>query len=218
MSEKFIIHDFQNEEYWLQGRMDGIGGSDAACIVGKSPYKSNIQLWEEKTGRRSPEDISDKPCVVFGKCAEDPIREIFKYDFPEYKVSHHDFRILQSKEYPFMQASLDGELVDQQGRRGILEIKTTNIMSSAQFSNWDEQIPENYYCQVLHYLIVTGWDFVVLKARLKMDWGGEIRATVKHYKIERTEVEDDLAMLLEVEKKFWKCVENDTAPHAVIDM
>ena len=97
-----------------------------------NPYKSNINLFEEKTGRRIPEDISGKACVIYGKYAEGPIRELFKLDYPEYVVEHHEFRILRSIQYPFMQASLDGELTDQDGRRGILEIKTTNILRHSE--------------------------------------------------------------------------------------
>lgn len=120
-----------------------------------NPYKTNIELFEEKIGRSMPEDISDKPCVIYGKKAEEHIRELFKLDYPEYQVEHHEFRILQSIPYPFMQASLDGELTDQDGRKGILEIKTTNILQSMQREKWQERIPDNYYLQVLHYLLVV---------------------------------------------------------------
>ena len=51
----------------------------------------------------------------------DLFRELFKLDYPEYKVEHHEFRILRSKEHPFMQASLDGELTDPEGRCGVLD-------------------------------------------------------------------------------------------------
>ena len=159
--EPYNIYDFPDEAAWLKGRMNGIGGSDASAIVGMNPYKSNIELFEEKTGRRIELDISDKPYVIYGKKAEEPIRELFKLDYPEYQVEHHEFRILQSKAYPFMQASLDGELTDQDGRKGILEIKTTNILQSMQREKWKDRIPDNYYIQVLHYLLVTGYDFIV---------------------------------------------------------
>ena len=132
MENPFEIFDFKDETDWLNGRMNGIGGSDASAVVGMNPYKSNIDLFEEKTGRRIPEDISGKACVIYGKYAEQPIRELFKIDYPEYEVEHHEFRILRSIQHPFMQASLDGELTDQDGRRGILEIKTTNILQSMQ--------------------------------------------------------------------------------------
>lgn len=184
--------------------------------MGKNPYKSNIDLFEEKTGRTVPEDISDKPYVIYGKKAEEYIRELFKLDYPEYEVEHHEFRILQSKKYPFMQASLDGELTDQNGRKGILEIKTTNILRSTQYEKWKKRIPDNYYTQVLHYLLVTGWQFVVLRAHLNTDWGGERQTAVRHYFIERSEVEEDLAMLLREEKKFWGFVESDRMPPRTI--
>ena len=216
MNRIFKIFDFPDEAAWLKGRMNGIGGSDASAVIGMNPYKSNTELFEEKTGIRVPEDISDKECVIYGKYAEAPIRELFKLDYPEYKVEHHEFRILQSIQYPFMQASLDGELTDQNGRRGILEIKTTNIQQSLQREKWKNRIPDNYYIQVLHYLLVTDYEFVVLCAHLRTNWGGERRTTVEHYFIERAEVQDDLDMLLREEKKFWECVESGRNPPRIL--
>lgn len=59
MSDIFTIHDFENEQQWLKGRMNGIGGSDASVTIGRNPYKSNVELYEEKIGKAVPEDISD---------------------------------------------------------------------------------------------------------------------------------------------------------------
>lgn len=212
MEEVYKIFDFKDEKEWLSGRMNGIGGSDASSIVGMNPYKSNIDLFEEKIGRRISEDISNKPCVVYGKCAEEHIRELFRLDYPEYQVEHHEFRILQSVKYPFMQASLDGELTDTEGRKGILEIKTTNILQSMQYEKWKDKIPDNYYLQVLHYLLVTRYDFVVLRAHLNSKWGQDVRTQVKHYFIERNDVQEDLDYLLKEEIKFWKYVESGRKP------
>lgn len=215
MSDIFTIHDFENEQQWLKGRMNGIGGSDASVTIGRNPYKSNVELYEEKIGKAVPEDISDKPCVIYGNKAEEPIRELFQADHPEYKVDYHEFRILQSKKYPFMQASLDGELTDQDGRKGILEIKTSSINQSMQYTKWKDQIPDNYYAQVLHYLLVTGWDFVVLRARLRCDWWDDV-ARERDYRIDRCNVEADLEYLLEAEMRFWKCVENRKMPGCIL--
>ena len=77
MNDIFKVYDFENEQQWLKGRMNGIGGSDASAVVGMNPYKSNIDLFEEKIGRVMPKDISDKPCVIYGKNAEEYIRELF---------------------------------------------------------------------------------------------------------------------------------------------
>ena len=71
MNDIFKAYDFENEQQWLKGRMNGIGGSDASAVVGMNPYKSNIDLFEEKIGRVIPKDISDKPCVIYGKKAEE---------------------------------------------------------------------------------------------------------------------------------------------------
>lgn len=115
-----------------------------------------------------------------------------------------------------MQASLDGELTDPEGRRGVLEIKTTNILRSMQYEKWKDCIPDNYYIQVLHYLLVTGWQFVVLRAHLNTEWDGEKRTTVKHYFIERADVEADLQMLQEEEQKFWRYVESGRKPPLIL--
>lgn len=212
MEKPFIIIENQNHDSWLKARTYGIGGSDASAIVGLNPYKTNIELFEEKIGRRIPEDISNRSYVKYGILAEEHIRALFALDYPEYKVSHYENRILRNKQFPFLQASLDGELEDETKRKGILEIKTTNILQSMQYEKWKDKIPDNYYIQVLHYLLVTGYDFVVLRAHLLSSWGNDKRTTVKHYFIERSEVREDLEMLLMEERKFWKYVESGRKP------
>lgn len=212
----YQIIENKDHAAWLKARTYGIGGSDASAIIGMNPYKSNIDLFEEKTGRRIPEDISDKPYVRYGTEAEPHIRALFSLDYPDYQVEYHENRILRSIRYPFLQASLDGELTDPDGRRGILEIKTTNILQSMQREKWNDRIPDNYYIQILHYLLVTGYEFVILRAHLNTDWGGEKRTTAKHYFIERTEVQDDLDMLLREEQKFWEYVESGRKPPLIL--
>ena len=39
MSDIFTIHDFENEQQWLKGRMNGIGGSDASVTIGRRPLR-----------------------------------------------------------------------------------------------------------------------------------------------------------------------------------
>lgn len=201
---------------WLQARKNHIGGSDASACVGVNPYKSNVELWEEKSGLRLPEDISEKEYVIYGTKAEDYLRGLFSLDFPEYQVFYEDNNMFLNSDYPWMHASLDGELVDQAGRKGILEIKTTNLMQSMQKEKWQDQIPDNYFCQVLHYLAVTGYEFAVLKAQLKSEWGGELRITTKHYFIERKDVEEDIKYLVDAEKRFWDCVESGRRPDLIL--
>ena len=207
---------FKNRDEWLEGRKGRIGGSDAACVVGMNPYKTNLELWEEKTGRRIPEDISEKPFVKYGHDAEEHLRALFALDFPEYKVTYHPDNMFLNDKFPFAHASLDGELEDENGRKGILEIKTTNILLSMQKEKWQDRIPNNYFCQVLHYLLVTEWDFVVLKAQLKSEFNGEIYLQTKHYKIERSEVLEDIAYLEQAERRFAECIREDRKPNLIL--
>lgn len=206
---------FKSKEEWLDARK-GIGGSDASAIIGRNPYKTNQDLWREKTGRTEPEDISDKPYVKYGNDAEPLIRGLFALDYPEYKVEYFDNNMIINDRLPFAHASLDGELTDPDGRKGILEIKTSNILQSMQRESWKDKIPDNYYVQVLHYLMVTEYDFVVLTAQLKTVFGGDLRKQTRHYFIEREDVLDDLAFLEKEEREFWQSVINDEEPGLIL--
>ena len=207
---------FNSREEWLQGRKNHIGGSDAAACVGLNPYKDNVQLWEEKVGLVLPEDISDKDYVQYGTEAEKYLRALFALDHPEYKVLYDPDNMFTNSKYPWMHASLDGELLDSTGRHGILEIKSTNILQSSQWEKWRDKIPDNYYCQVLHYLAVTEYDFVVLKAQLKSWYGEEMRLETIERFIEREEVEDDISFLIDAERRLWNCVVTGTSPNRVL--
>lgn len=212
-AEKYILPD---RSAWLDARKNHIGGSDAAACVGMNPYKDNVRLWEEKMGMVLPEDISDKEYVRYGTEAEKYLRGLFALDFPEYQVLYDENNMFLNSDLPWMHASLDGELVDQRGRHGILEIKTTNILQSMQREKWNDRIPDNYYCQILHYLAVTECDFAVLKARLKSEWNGELIIREKHYFIERSEVEEDIKMLVEAERRFWECIKSGRRPDLIL--
>lgn len=204
-----------SREEWLRHR-SRIGGSDASAIVGLNPYKTNTELYLEKTGQKESPDISHKPYVLYGTKAEEHLRELFRLDFPQYQVQYFDNNMFLNSKYPFAHASLDGELTDEDGRRGILEIKTTNILQSMQKEKWRDRIPDNYFIQILHYLMVTEFDFVVLKAQLKSEFGGQIYLQTKHYFIERSEVAGDIEYLAEEEEKFWKCVETRRMPNLIL--
>ena len=91
------------------------------------------------------------------------------------------------------------------GEEGILEIKTTEIYSSKDLWKWDRKIPEYYYIQILHYLIVTGKSFVVLKAQIKcLGKNGETELITRHFKFFRNELMDDMKYLYLKEREFWE--------------
>lgn len=206
------IKILQSREEWLQNRTGRIGGSDASAIVGRNPYKSNIELWMEKTRALEAEDISDKPYVQYGTSAETHLRELFRLDFPQFTVEYVDNNMFLNDRYPWAHASLDGWLTDQDGRKGILEIKTTEILQSMQREKWRDRIPDNYYIQVLHYLMVTEFEFAVLKAQLKTVFDGVPYLQTRHYFIERSEVEEDIRYLMQEEERFWRHLRSGKQP------
>lgn len=204
-----------SREEWLANR-SRIGGSEASAIVGMNPYKTNVELWQIKTGQVEAEDISEKSYVKYGTKAEEHLRELFKLDFPEYEVFYEENNMFLNDKYEFAHASLDGWLIDKEGRKGILEIKTTNILQSMQKEKWKDRIPDNYYIQILHYLMVTEFDFAVLKAQLKYEFDGEVYLQTKHYKIERADVEEDIKYLEDSERRFWQSVKEWKTPALVL--
>lgn len=208
-----ILADPQTREVWLECRRQGIGGSDAACITGENPWKSAVQLWREKTGTDMPDDISDKPAVQFGKQAEEHLRALFLLTYPQYTCEYHEFRMYASDRHPWLYATLDGELTDADGRRGILEIKTTTIQQSRQWDEWDDKIPQHYYIQVLHQMLACEWaEYVELYAHIRYHKADEVRAALREYRIDRGDVLHDLAWLERQEAAFWKMVQDGTEP------
>ena len=170
-----MIYKPENREKWLEMRNKGIGGSDAGTVLGVNKYKNNVQLWKEKTGQIIPADISDKPAVIFGKKAEEHIRELFKLDFPRYKVDYHEFYMYVNDRYPFIFATLDGEITDDNGR-----------------------------------------DFAVLKAYIRYYHDDSLRTAIRHFRIERSEVQTDIDYLIEKETEFWGCIKNGRQPALIL--
>lgn len=179
---------------WLQARNQGIGSSEAAAAIGLSPYTSPLALWQQKTARVAPPDLSDNEAVFWGNTLEPIVAQVYQ-ERTGRKVRRVN-AILQHPQHRFMLANLDRAV----GADGILEIKTAGQRSASQ---WEETVPEAYQCQVLHQLAVTGkaWaDVAVLIA------GQEFRI----YRIEPDR--DRIADLIAREAEFWQHVQDDTPP------
>lgn len=203
-----------NSPEWLSFRRTGIGGSDAAAILGKSHFKSNVDIWEEKKGLREPDDISDKEQVKYGKAVEDLLLQMFALDNPEYEVTSNKKIVYRRG---FMFASLDGELVEKAtGELGIYEGKTAEIHKKIELEKWNKRVPDYYYVQILHYLIVTGRSFVVLKVQLKLLYTEEKTTMTKQYRFNRKDLLNDLAYLYRKEAAFWDSVISGVKPPRIL--
>lgn len=214
------MHKCKNHEAWLKHRKKYIGGSDVACILGLNPWKSNVQLYREKKGLVEPADLSDNALVQYGTKAEEHIRALFALDHPNLTVEYVPNNSWHNSKYPFAAASLDGFTTDENGRRGILEIKTATITSKAQSEKWkDGHIPDNYYCQVLFYLGVTEFAFVDLRANLKYEMPDKpLSIVVRDYHIERCEVEEDIAIVMKAATDFAERLKKNEQPPLLLSL
>lgn len=205
---------FENREDWLAGRMQGIGASEAAAVVGMSPWMSKLELWRLKVGAEKAKDLSGSAAVSRGVRMEPALRSLYTAIHPGHTVDYYPYDILYQKERPFIFATLDGEVTDERGRKGILEIKTSSPNGKAGWAKWDGHIPDHYYCQILHQMLATGYEFVDLMASLEnMDCDLSIRT----YHFERANQEEDMAWLLKQETDFYQNnVLNGVPPAAIL--
>lgn len=212
-----VRESFPDRESWLQGRCAGIGASNAASAIGQSKWRSNVKLFRLITGKEKGGELIGNTAVEFGNRAEPVMRELFKLKHPEYTVEYHQYDILSQDNLPWLRATLDGDLwVDTPKRygqnKGILEIKTASLKTKQQWEEWNGRMPQHYYIQCLHQLLATGWDYVILFALLM----GLNEWTIREFSIYKDDVEDDLACLLEEEKKFWGYVERNEEPPEIL--
>lgn len=201
--------DYSSKEQWHDIRRTHIGGSDVSIIMGENPFNSDIQnLWRIKTGRIEPEDISNNPAVKRGVDSENLLIEHFKINNPDYIVSKLE-KTLESIEYPFMSANLDGVL-EYNGKKGVLEIKTASCQKYDDYvKNWKNDIPIHYYLQIQHYLKVTGWEYAILYADIKLGFT-QNKHEIRQYFIKRDE--PDIEKMMEAEIWFNSLIINDIEP------
>lgn len=198
-----------DHDTWLKERLNGIGASESAAIVGLSPYMSANELWELKMGIRKAKDISDNEVVARGVALEPALRHLFSANHSEMQVDYFPYDLISQEGREWLFATLDGELTDEDGHKGILEIKTASPNGSQGWSKWDNQIPSNYYIQNLHQLLATGYDFVILYAALFTRDGQII---IREYRIDREDVEAEMEWLLKEENIFWEKIQSKELP------
>jgi len=173
---------------WLEQRRLGIGGSDAATVLGLNPYKSRLQLYLEKIGEYS--EKVDNRFVYWGSLHEDMVaQEFMRQTGLKVRRNNH---ILMNEEYPFMLGNIDRESIDNEGQHFVLECKTTNAWNS---KIWDgEKIPITTIIQVVHYLIITNYDYGYIAVLI----GGN------DFRFKKIERDPELErMVINQENDFW---------------
>lgn len=189
--------DNLSKEEWLRYRKQGIGGSDVSCLLGINKWKSEIELWLDKTNQTNTH-VEENEAMQWGTIMEPIIRNHFAEVTGKTVVELK--AMLQHPEHPFMLADVDGVTVDDSGNPAILEIKTA---SEFKRSDWDEGVPAYYQTQVQHYLCVTG----IQKAYVAVLIGGN------SFRVYEVDADAEIqSMLIAVEKDFWNKVQNMIRP------
>jgi len=174
-----------------------IGGSQAAAAIGVSRWKSQMELWLEKTGRKPKGEIPEN-LSKFGNIMEEVIAKEFSQEtgLRVRKVS----KMYQHPRYEFMIGFIDREVV---GENAFLECKNTSEWASNEWK--DDNVPLEYWIQCQHYMVIGDFDYCYIATVI----GGN---RFFYKRIERDN--EFIAKLIELEKKFYEMVINDTPPDA----
>jgi putative phage-type endonuclease len=184
------------EEEWLSYRRLGLGGSDASVVCGINRYKSPVELWMDKTGQLLNQEAGES--AYWGHRLEAIVREEFtlRTDIQVTVINE----ILQSEEFPFMLANLDGVCESPDYGKCIFEAKTASEYKSGE---WNDSIPDEYALQIQHYMAVTGYKGAYIAVLI----GGN------HFKWKFIERDEELIiMLTNLEKEFWAHVQSKIPP------
>jgi putative phage-type endonuclease len=185
-----LIDIEQNSLDWHEYRKNKIGASIAPIIMGVSPYKTPLQLYEEIMGYtgKSFEHIGMKQ----GHLNEERARYLYqeKYKMPMFtQVVEHD-------NFSWMSASLDGLSVDNCQS---IEIKCLSLEDHSLAKKG--HYPSHYYPQMQHQMAITGHEFMHYVSYYRQEGDKE---EIEVVKVERNE--DYIKKLIDKEKKFLDCL------------
>jgi putative phage-type endonuclease len=191
------MFQWEDEAEWLEQRKKGIGGSEASMVLGINPWKSRLELWNEKVTHKSNIDATKQLMFKIGHILEPIIAE---------EYTKETGRILEERplkihhKYPFVLGNVDREIIGDIKGPGILEIKTKGA-----WTNWHEDdIPIYYYAQIQHYLNIYNYS-----------WGSFAVLDLGVMKLNIVDIKRDddfISKLVTEEIEFWKLVENKIPP------
>lgn len=186
MAKKIVNVASISREEWLAWRRTGIGGSDAAAVIGLNPFRSRIEVYADKMGMMPEKE--DTESMRLGRDLEDYVAQRF-CEATGKKVRRNNFMWCHD-EHRCMIADVDREII---GENAGLECKTTQAWGGKVIMKGE--IPLTYYVQCMHYMAVMGYDRVYLAVLI-------FGKGFFHFTIERDE--DEIAALVSAEASFWR--------------
>ena len=148
---------------WLAYRAHGpdgkipiaLGGSDVSTVFAVNPWKTPLELWREKAGLDVPDDSENVDQKEMGHLLEPIVAHWYAKKTGNTLIV--DTGLYQHADYPWALANLDYRFQQPDGKKGILECKTTSYHKQ---DGWkDDHVPVYYEWQVRFYLAVMDYDF-----------------------------------------------------------
>lgn len=142
-----------SRDEWLACRRQGIGGSDAAAVLGISPFRTARDLYFDKLG--FPIEAGDENWVALemGRLLEPLAADVFA---KKTGLNIYQKKVMfQHPQYPWMLADLDYLVKLPDGGTAILECKTsTSGAGDHWLYNGRDVVPAYYESQGRHYMAV----------------------------------------------------------------
>lgn len=204
-------------------RASYLGGSDAAAVMGVSPWTTPVELWEYKTRRKVREDDPSKARIYKrGHKLEPFIREMAveklqdmgltvavcgvnqRYQHPAYQflAAEIDFELMVSGE-----VEINGELVAFEEEHINVDAKSVTGFARKKWGDvGSDEVPIEYAAQFMHGMMVTGRRYCLVAALRSFD-------DVDLFWVVRDD--ETIEAMLNKEVVFWDHVLEDTPPDPV---
>jgi len=154
LGDGIVLDRYATRDHWLEARNAFVTGTDAAVLVGGSPYSSPLMAWCKKAGiiPRTPDE--DAPQYLrLGNFLEASIMQFLAAESGT-KILRTANTLARNDAHPELAHSPDGFVV---GARGapvrMVEIKNVGHFSADQ---WDDGPPSWVIAQCQHGMLVTG--------------------------------------------------------------
>lgn len=168
-----------------------IGGSDAAAVLGVSPWKTALQLWQQKTATfDEPADAARSRVLRRGQRMEPYVCDLLAEE-TGLVIARRNARYIDP-EHPFLAAEIDAEAESGEN----VEIKTVHPFKAAEWGDPDsDSIPLHYTAQAQHGMMVHPSPVCVFGVLI----GGD---DFRVYRVERDE--ELIATIRAREVAFWR--------------
>ncbi len=199
---------------WLEARRHGLGSSDAAAIMGLSPWSSPLHVYLSKTGEwQEP----DSPRLRWGRKLEEVVADAYQevtgnlLQFPPAATLAH-------RDLPWMMASVD-RLAAWDNKLRVVELKTAGHRSDEWGEPGTDEIPDHYLIQIQHQLAVLDSYYALDDTQpeqvLPLDDTADLAVLFAGsefavYHVRRNE--RVIAALATIESDFWGQVQRRQAP------